>query len=53
VTDEGRVVTRPSTLVAKMGPRADVKVGDTLKVRFNAERFHFFDADSGFSLRRV
>ena len=53
VTDEGRVVTRPSTLVAKMGPRADVKVGDTLKVRFNAERFHFFDADSGLSLRRV
>jgi multiple sugar transport system ATP-binding protein len=53
VTDEGQVVTRPSTLVAKMGPRADVKVGDTLKVRFNAERFHFFDADSGLSLRRV
>jgi multiple sugar transport system ATP-binding protein len=52
VTDEGRVVTRPSTLVAKMGPRADVKVGATLKVRFNAERFHFFDADSGLSLRR-
>ena len=53
VTDGGQVVTRPSTLVAKMGPRADVKVGDTLKVRFNAERFHFFDANSGLSLRRV
>ena len=53
VTDEGQVVTRPSTLVAKMGPRADVKVGDTLRVRFNAERFHFFDADTGASLRRV
>jgi len=53
VTHEGKVVTRPSTLVAKMGPRADVKVGDILKVRFNPERFHFFDADSGASLRRV
>ena len=53
VTDEGHVVPRPSTLVAKMGPRADVKVGDTLRVRFHAERFHFFDADTGASLRRL
>jgi len=40
-------------LVAKMGPRADVKVGDALSVRFNPERFHFFDAGSGQSLRQI
>jgi len=53
VNDEGAVVSRPTTLVAKMGPRADVTVGDTLAVRFNPDRFHFFDATSGQSLRRV
>jgi multiple sugar transport system ATP-binding protein len=53
VNDAGAVVTRPSTLVAKMGPRADVRAGDTLRVRFNPDRFHFFDADSGLSLRRT
>ncbi len=53
VNDAGAVVTRPSTLVAKMGPRAEVRVGDTLRVRFNPERFHFFAADSGVSLRQA
>ena len=53
VNDEGAVVARPTTLVAKMGPRADVTVGDTLAVRFNPDRFHFFDAASGRSLRRA
>ena len=52
VNDEGVVVTRPSMLVAKVGPRADVAVGDTLRVRFNSERFHFFDGSTGVSLRR-
>lgn len=53
IDEHGTALTRPTTLVAKMGPRADVKVGDTLKVRFNPEHFHFFDAVHGQSLRRI
>jgi ABC-type sugar transport system ATPase subunit len=52
VTDAGSLVARPTTLVAKMGPRAEVRTGDTLNVRFSSENFHFFDAESGRSLRR-
>ena len=53
IDDQGAVVLRPTVLVAKMGPRADVKVGDPLNVRFNPQRYHFFDAASGQSLRRA
>lgn len=53
IDESGAAVSRPTTLVAKMGPRADVKVGDSLRVRFNPERFHFFDAANGQSLRRA
>jgi ABC-type sugar transport system ATPase subunit len=52
VNDDGAIVTRPTTLVAKMGPRAEVKVGDQLNIRFHPERFHFFDATTGTTLRR-
>ena len=52
VTDAGSLVARPTTLVAKMGPRADVRTGDVLQVRFASDNFHFFDAASGLSLRR-
>jgi len=52
VNDSGAVVARPTTLVAKMGPRSGVSVGDHLHVRLNPDHFHFFDADSGLSLRR-
>ena len=52
VNDSGAVVTRPTRLVAKMGPRSGVAVGDHLAVRLNPEHFHFFDADTGLSLRR-
>ncbi|MGH9020703.1 MAG: ABC transporter ATP-binding protein, partial [Acidimicrobiales bacterium] len=51
VTDEGSVVARPTTLVTKMGPRAQVAVGDALRVRFHPEHLHFFDATTGASLR--
>ncbi len=51
VNDEGAMVARPTTIVAKMGPRAGVTVGDQLNVRFNVEHLHFFDANSGASLR--
>ena len=53
VNDEGAVVARPTRLVAKMGPRSGVTVGDHLQVRLNSDRFHFFDAESGRSLRRA
>jgi ABC-type sugar transport system ATPase subunit len=53
VNDSGAVVARPMRLVAKMGPRSAVSVGDHLSVRLNDEHFHFFDADSGDTLRRV
>ena len=53
VTDSGAVVARPTTLVAKMGPRSGVSVGDRLEIRLNPSHFHFFDADSGLSLRQV
>jgi multiple sugar transport system ATP-binding protein len=52
VNDSGAVVARPTTLVAKMGPRSGVAVGDQLHVRLNPDHFHFFDADSGLSLRK-
>jgi len=52
VNDAGAVVTRPATLVAKMGPRSGVAVGDQLHVRMNPVHFHFFDPDTGLSLRR-
>ena len=52
VNDSGAVVSRPTTLVAKMGPRSGVSVGDQLQVRLNPDHFHFFDTDSGLSLRR-
>ncbi|MGB8196022.1 MAG: sn-glycerol-3-phosphate ABC transporter ATP-binding protein UgpC [Acidimicrobiales bacterium] len=51
VNDSGAVVARPTRLVAKMGPRSGVAVGDHLNVRLNPDHFHFFDADSGDSLR--
>jgi multiple sugar transport system ATP-binding protein len=53
VNDSGAVVARPTTLVAKMGPRSGVSVGDHLQVRLNPDHFHFFDADSGLSLRKA
>ncbi len=52
VNDSGAVVARPTRLVAKMGPRSGVTVGDHLEVRLNPDHFHFFDADTGLSLRK-
>jgi multiple sugar transport system ATP-binding protein len=51
VDDAGAVVARPTRLVAKMGPRAGVSVGDHLQVRLKYDHFHFFDAETGRSLR--
>jgi len=42
---------RVSTLVAKMGPRSSVSVGDVLSVQISPEHAHFFDAVTGATLR--
>ncbi len=39
-------------LVAKMGPREQIAVGDEVSVRISPEHAHFFDATSGRTLRR-
>lgn len=52
VNDSGAVVSHPTRLVAKTGPRSGVAVGDHLPVRLNPDHFHFFNSDSGLSLRR-
>jgi len=50
--DADVAVSRLPVLVARVGPQSRVTVGDTLRVRLNDERLHFFDARSGVSLRR-
>jgi multiple sugar transport system ATP-binding protein len=45
-------ISRRSTLVAKMGPRTKVTVGDVLSVQISPEHAHFFDAASGETLRK-
>jgi multiple sugar transport system ATP-binding protein len=44
-------LSRPVSLVAKMGPRTKVSVGDILYVQLSPEHAHFFDATTGESLR--
>jgi multiple sugar transport system ATP-binding protein len=45
-------LSRPAVLVAKMGPRVKIKVGDVLSVQISPEHAHFFDATTGLTLRR-
>jgi multiple sugar transport system ATP-binding protein len=42
---------RAVSLVAKMGPRAKIDVGDVVFVQFSPENTHFFDAATGETLR--
>jgi multiple sugar transport system ATP-binding protein len=44
-------IVSPVALVAKMGPREKVEVGDILFVQFSPEHAHFFDAVTGETLR--
>jgi multiple sugar transport system ATP-binding protein len=44
-------VTRRAALVARMGPRAKVELGDELFVQLSPEHAHFFDATTGDTLR--
>jgi multiple sugar transport system ATP-binding protein len=45
-------LSRRATLIAKLGPRTKVTVGDVLSVQISPEHAHFFDAQSGETLRR-
>jgi len=52
--DDSTTASEPGNgiaLVAKMGPREKVSVGDVLFVQIAPEHAHFFDAASGVSLR--
>jgi len=44
--------SRRATLIAKLGPRTKVTVGDVLSVQISPEHAHFFDAQSGETLRK-
>ena len=46
------VASSPTALIAKMGPRVKVEPGDILSVRISPEHAHFFDANTGVSLRK-
>jgi multiple sugar transport system ATP-binding protein len=50
-TAGGSDTPRAVSLVAKMGPRAKIDVGDVIFVQFSPEHAHFFDAASGQTLR--
>jgi ABC-type sugar transport system ATPase subunit len=45
-------LARRAALVAKMGPRVKVNAGDVLSVQISPEHAHFFDVETGISLRR-
>jgi multiple sugar transport system ATP-binding protein len=45
-------LARRAALVAKMGPRVKVTAGDVLSVQISPEHAHFFDVETGRSLRR-
>jgi multiple sugar transport system ATP-binding protein len=40
-----------STLIAKMDPRTSIAVGDTAEIAVNCSHLHFFDPESGLSIR--
>ncbi len=45
-------LVRRAALVAKMGPRVKVTAGDVLSVQISQEHAHFFDVETGRTLRR-
>lgn len=47
----GDVTPRRSSLIAKMGPRVKISVGDELSVQISPNHAHFFDASTGETLR--
>ena len=49
--DDGVPVRRRSRVVARLGARADVHEGGRVTLRLNDDNFHFFDPETGASLR--
>ncbi|MGA7836019.1 MAG: sn-glycerol-3-phosphate ABC transporter ATP-binding protein UgpC [Acidimicrobiales bacterium] len=47
-----QAIARRATLIAKMGPRVKVTAGDVVSVQISPDHVHFFDAESGATLRR-
>ncbi len=47
---EDRVEDRVSTFVAKIDPRAEVRLGDTVQLVVDTSRLHLFDPDDGGSI---
>lgn len=48
---EDRVENRVSTFVAKIDPRAEAQVGDTVQLVVDTSRLHLFDPDDGLGIR--
>jgi multiple sugar transport system ATP-binding protein len=46
-TEEGFLTTDRALFTARVDAGAPVRVGDTVALGVNAERFHYFDADTG------
>ncbi len=45
------LVTGPHTFIARVDPRAHMRVGDTVEVVFDMDKFHIFDAESQQAIR--
>jgi multiple sugar transport system ATP-binding protein len=45
-------ISQRATLIAKLGPRTKVTAGDVLSVQISSEHAHFFDAQTGETLRK-
>jgi ABC-type sugar transport system ATPase subunit len=50
--DTGAIKKRAARLIARVGPRVEVAVGDHVDVALDLDRLHLFDATSGLTLRR-
>jgi multiple sugar transport system ATP-binding protein len=52
-TDDGAPLRRRSRVVARLGARADVAEGQHVTLSLNHAHFHFFDPDTGDTLRHA
>ena len=50
---EGEPTRRRSRLVARLGARAEVAEGERVTISLNPSHLHFFDPDTGATLRRA
>ncbi|MBN2389051.1 MAG: sn-glycerol-3-phosphate ABC transporter ATP-binding protein UgpC [Anaerolineales bacterium] len=45
------VTTGPNTIIARVDPRTDFRIGDQVQVSFNMDKMHVFDPDSELAIR--